>query len=400
MKKYLVLVIILSIIVTSAVVFAFEPIKVIVNGQQIQLSTNVLIDKQITMVPLRDIFEAFGGELDWNDEEQSIIARKNEDTAWLKIDCKIGLINGRGITLELPPKIVNYKTMVPINFILKFFNAKAEMDEEKRTLNIYNHKSGFPLTAKCKILIEPKSGIILYEKNAHEKLKVGSVNKIMTLLIIYDALEENQISWEDTVIISENASSIGGSQIFLETNEEQTVEALVKSIVMMSANDSTLAMVEHIAGSEEAFVGLMNKKAQELGMKETYFINSTGLPAEEQFTSAYDIAIMSRELTTKHAEIFEFSIILQDTMLRKTEQLGETEFYLINTNKLLRIYEGATGLRTGYTSKAGFCLVGTAKRNGLSLLTVVLGAPDSTTRYKETIAMFDYGFNNYNVIKN
>lgn len=399
MKKWLVLIIILLIIVTSTVVFAFESLKVIVNGQQIQLSTNVLIDKQITMVPLRDITEALGGAVEWNNEEQSIIVSKNEEKAWLKINSKMGLINGRGITLDLPPKIVNRTTMVPLNFILEFFSAKAEMDEESRTLRIYDNKFGFPLTAISKILVEPKSGMILYEKNAHEKLKVGSVNKIMTLIIIYKALEENLISWEDTVMISENASSMGGSQVFFETNEKQTVETLVKSIVIMSANDSTIAVAEHIAGSENAFVELMNKKAQQLGMKETYFVNATGLPAEGQITSAYDIAIMSRELITKHPEIFEFSTILQDTMFRKTQQLGEIEFLLINANRLLKIYEGSTGLKTGYTIEAGHCLVGTAKRNGLSLITVVLGAPDSTTRYKEAIEMFDYGFNDYNVLK-
>lgn len=198
------------------------------------------------------------------------------------------------------------------------------------------------LKSKSAILMEADTGTIIYEQNSHEKLPPASVTKVMTLLLIYDGVAEGKYGWEDMVTISEHAASMGGSQVFLEPMEQQSVKELTKCIAIASANDGAVAMAEFVAGSEDAFVELMNKKAKDLGMADTNFVNACGLDAEGHVTSAYDIAVMSRELTTKYPEVFEYTKTWQDTIIHKTRR-GEEEFGLTNTNKLLKWYDGATG---------------------------------------------------------
>jgi len=251
--------------------------------------------------------------------------------------------------------------------------------------------------AKASLLMEAETGKILHENNAHEKLRPASVTKIMTMLLIYEALEQERIKWDDIVTISSHAASMGGSQIFLEVNEQQTVKDLVKSIVIASANDSAVAMAEFVSGSEEAFVTAMNGKARTLGMDSTSFVNACGLDAEGHITTAYDIALMSRELITKYPEVFELSKIRLDTITHKTAR-GEEEFGLTNTNKLIRNYAGATGLKTGSTSEALYCISATAEKEGMQLIAVILAAPDSGTRFDSAMKLLDFGYANYALI--
>lgn len=270
------------------------------------------------------------------------------------------------------------------------------------TNNIYaNEKQNdtLELTAKSAILIEANTGKVLYEKNPDEKLSPASVTKIMTLLLIYEAVENGKIKWQDTVTISEYAASMGGSQIFLEPMQKQTVEVLTKSIAIASANDAAVAMAEFIGGSEKEFIKMMNAKAKELGMNSTNFENACGLDADTQnhYMSARDIAIVSRELMTKYPEIKKFTTTWQDTITHTTKK-GEKEFSLTNTNKLIKWYDGATGLKTGSTSKAKYCLSGTATRNGLDVIAVVMASQDPKLRFQEVMKLFDYGFLNYEII--
>ena len=250
------------------------------------------------------------------------------------------------------------------------------------------------INAKASLLMEADTGKILLEQNPHEKLAPASVTKVMTMLLIYEALEQERIGWDQIVTVSDHAASMGGSQIFLAPEEQQSVRDLVKSIVIASANDAAVAMAEFVAGSEEAFVQMMNKKAGELGMSNTGFKNSCGLDADGHLTSAYDIAIMSRELITKYPEVFEYTKVRLDKITHKTSR-GEEEFGLTNTNRLIRSYAGATGLKTGSTSEAMFCISATAEKDGMSLIAVVLGAPDPTIRFDSAMKMFDYGYANF-----
>ncbi|MGL4791299.1 MAG: serine hydrolase, partial [Anaerotignaceae bacterium] len=261
----------------------------------------------------------------------------------------------------------------------------------------FENISNLGLTSKSAVLMEANSGTVLYEMNSHEKLHPASVTKVMTLLLIYEAVESGKIKWEDMVTVSEHASSMGGSQVFLEPNEQQTVHTMTKCISIASANDAAVAMAEFIGGTEAGFVELMNARAKELGMNDTTFINACGLDAEGHLTSAYDIGIMSRQLISNHPEITEFTTTWMDTITHKTTR-GESEFGLTNTNKLIKWYTNATGLKTGFTQKSMFCLSGTAKKDDLSLVAVVMGAPDSTTRFREVMQLFDYGFTNYTVL--
>ena len=239
--------------------------------------------------------------------------------------------------------------------------------------------------------MDAATGTVLYEKNADEALPPASVTKIMTLLLIMEALDSGKIALTDTVTASERAAEMGGSQIFMKVGESLTCEELIKSIVVASANDATVAMAEHIAGSETAFVSLMNEKAAELGMEHTHFENTNGLDdtAEHHLTSARDIAIMSRELL-KHEKILDYTTIWMDS-------IRNGEFVLTNTNRLVRYYQGATGLKTGSTAKAGFCISATAMRDGMHLIAVVMGAPTRDTRNEIAKGMLDYGFANYSV---
>ena len=250
------------------------------------------------------------------------------------------------------------------------------------------------LESKSGILMDAATGTILYEKNSHEAMPPASVTKVMTMLLIYEAEEAGQFSWKDSVQVSEHAASMGGSQVFLEPGEIQTAADMTKCIAIASANDAAVAMAEFVAGSEEAFVERMNKRAKELGMQDTCFRNACGLDTDGHMTSAHDIAVMRRELMTRFPEIREYTTTWQDRIVHKTRK-GESEFGLTNTNKLIKWYEGATGLKTGSPGKALYCLSGTAERDGLHLIAVVMAAPDFKVRFQETMKLLDYGFANY-----
>jgi D-alanyl-D-alanine carboxypeptidase (penicillin-binding protein 5/6) len=253
------------------------------------------------------------------------------------------------------------------------------------------------IDAKASLLMEAETGKVLHEFNAHEKLAPASVTKVMTMLLIYEALEQERIKWDDIVTVSAHAASMGGSQIFLEQEERQTVRDLTKSIVIASANDAAVAMAEFIAGSEEAFVSQMNNKARALGMENTNFLNACGLDAEGHLTTAYDIALMSRELILKYPDVFEFAKTRLDKITHKTAR-GEEEFGLTNTNRLIRSYSGATGLKTGSTSQALYCISATAEKEGMQLIAVVLAAPDPIVRFDGAMKMLDFGYANYALI--
>lgn len=254
------------------------------------------------------------------------------------------------------------------------------------------------LESKSAVLMDVGTGTVLYEKNSHEAMPPASVTKVMTMLLIYEAERDGKFDWSDTVQVSEHAASMGGSQVFLEPGETQTAADMTKCIAIASANDAAVAMAEFVAGSEEAFVEKMNQRAKELGMEDTHFVNACGLDVDGHETSAYDIALMSRELMLNFPEIQDYTTTWQDTILHKTRK-GESEFGLTNTNKLIKWYEGATGLKTGSTGKALYCLSGTAERDGLHLIGVVMAAPDFKVRFQETMKLLDYGFANYSAQK-
>lgn len=245
---------------------------------------------------------------------------------------------------------------------------------------------------KSALLMDVATGTVLYEKNAHERLAPASVTKVMTLLLIMEAIDSGSLGWQDAVIASETAAAKGGSQIFLKVGETMTVEDLVKSIAVSSANDAACAMAEHLAGSEAAFVEKMNARAGELGMADTHFVNCTGLDdgpeAGEHRTSAYDIALMSRQLLKNHPDIKNYTTIWMDTVRNGT-------FGLSNTNKMVRFYPGCTGLKTGFTSGAGYCLSASAQKEGMELIAVVMGSETSQDRFGACKGMLDYGFANF-----
>jgi len=251
----------------------------------------------------------------------------------------------------------------------------------------------FDLKAKAYTLMEADTGNILIEGNSHEKLPIASITKIMSMLLIMEAIDSGKLTFDDRVYVSDHAFSMGGSQVWLEPGEEFSVDEMLKAVAIHSANDATVALAETVAGSEEAFVAMMNQKAKELGMNNTNFLDCTGLTDDGHYSTAHDIAIMSRELITKHPKILEYTSIWQDKFRDGVE--GKTPVALDNTNKLIRFYEGANGLKTGFTRKAGHCLSATAKRNNLQLIAVVLGEPDSNTRFTEARKLLDYGFANY-----
>lgn len=247
------------------------------------------------------------------------------------------------------------------------------------------------IPAPSAILMDVATGTILYEKNAHEKLAPASVTKVMTLLLVMEALEQGRIQWTDTVTASDTAAAKGGSQVYLESGEQMSMDDMLKSVVVSSANDCATALAEHVAGSESAFVQQMNARASELGLQDTHFVNCTGLDDEpnatEHLTSAHDLAVMSRELL-QHEAIKKYTTIWMDTV-------RNGQFGLSNTNKLVRFYEGTTGLKTGYTSAAGHCLSASARREGMELVAVVLHCANSTDRFESAKALLNYGFANY-----
>lgn len=254
--------------------------------------------------------------------------------------------------------------------------------------------AGPEIAAPSAILMDAATGTILYEKNAHERLRPASVTKVMTLLLVMEALDSGCISWDDMVSTSAHAAGKGGSQIYLEEGEQLSLDEMLKSVVVSSANDCATALAEHVAGSESAFVDRMNERATELGLSDTHFVNCTGLDDEpeaaEHLTSAYDIAVISRELL-RHDEIRSYTTIWMDTV-------RGGRFGLSNTNRLVRFYSGTTGLKTGYTSEAGHCLSASAQRDGMELIAVVLHCDSSTDRFQSAKALLDYGFANYALV--
>lgn len=242
--------------------------------------------------------------------------------------------------------------------------------------------------AQACLLMEKTTGQVLYAVNEHEQLEPASVTKVMTLLLVMEAIDSGALNYDDMVTASAYACSMGGSQIWLEENEQMSVEDMLKAVCVASANDASVALAEHIAGSAEAFVEKMNQRAAELGMADTHFVNPTGLPAEGHVTSAYDIALMSRELILHHPDIRRFTTIWMDS-------LRDGAFGLNNTNKLIRYYEGATGLKTGSTDNALYCLSATAERDGMELIAVILKSPTSTQRFESAKVLLNYGFAAY-----
>ncbi len=251
--------------------------------------------------------------------------------------------------------------------------------------------SGLNLSCASCVLMEKETGTFLLEENAHEKLEPASVTKIMTLLLVMEAVDAGQLSMDDLVTVSAYAAGMGGSQVYLEEGEQMPVSEMIKCVTVVSGNDCAAALAEHVAGSEGAFVARMNQRAQELGMADTTFLNCTGLPAQGHVTSAHDIALMSRELILNHPSIRDYTTIWMDS-------IRNGEFGLTNTNRLVRFYQGATGLKTGFTSSAMYCMSATAERDGMELISVVMKSPTSNQRFEDARALLDYGFANYSLV--
>ena len=254
------------------------------------------------------------------------------------------------------------------------------------------------VSAPSVALMEASTGQIIYEKDAHTSLHPASITKIMTIILIFDALEQGKISLEDTVTVSEYAASMGGSQVFLEPGETQTVETMLKCISVASANDACVAMAEHIWGSEQEFVARMNQRAKDLGMNDTTFVNCCGLDVEGHMTTAFDVALMSRELITRYPQIHNYCTIWMENITHVTRK-GSSEFGLTNTNKLIRQYPYATGLKTGSTSQAKYCGSATAEKDGMKLIAVIMAAPDHKVRFRDATALLNYGFGKCQVYK-
>ena len=239
--------------------------------------------------------------------------------------------------------------------------------------------------------MEKETGAILLEENSHEKLEPASVTKIMTLLLVMEAVDSGRISLDDPVTVSAYAAGMGGSQVYLKEGEQMPVSEMIKCVTVVSGNDCSVALAEHLAGSEGAFVAQMNQRAQELGMADTTFLNCTGLPAQGHVTSAHDIALMSRELILNHPKIRDYTTIWMDS-------IRDGAFGLTNTNRLVRFYQGTTGLKTGYTSSAQYCMSATAERDGMELIAVVMRSPTVGQRFEDAKALLDYGFANYSLV--
>ena len=250
------------------------------------------------------------------------------------------------------------------------------------------HAVELPVEAKAALLMEKETGQVLFAKEEHQRLEPASVTKIMTMLLTMEAISRGELRYEDTVTVSKNAASMGGSQVYLSEGEQITVEELLKAVCVSSGNDASVALAEQVSGVTELFVQQMNNRAKELGMVDTCFLNPTGLPAEGHVTSAYDIALMSRELILHHPDLRRFTTIWMDT-------IRGGEFGLSNTNKLIRFYEGATGLKTGSTDAAGYCISATAERSGMELIAVVLGGETSQQRFEDAKTLLNYGFSTY-----
>lgn len=286
-----------------------------------------------------------------------------------------------------------YVLLISIVFSLLVVSSLSVFAEEKDA-NDQNDELNLAPDAKSAILIERDTGKILYKKNADEKLPPASMTKIMTLLLIMEQLDQGKLKLDETIRISERAASMGGSQIFLEAGEEMSVEDLLKGIAVASGNDASVALAERIAGSEEAFVKRMNKKAKELNLKHTHFENTTGLPAENHYSTAHDMAMMAKELL-KYESITDYTSIYEDYLRKGTED----EFWLVNTNKLVKFYPGVDGLKTGFTNKAKYCLTATAEKQGMRVIAVVMGADTPKERNATISDMLDYAFNQFETKK-
>lgn len=270
-----------------------------------------------------------------------------------------------------------------LGLLLSFSVIATTTHAEEKTIELADQ-------ASSAILIERDTGTILFEKNSHTKLPPASMTKIMTMLLIMEAIEQGKLKMDEKIRASEYASSMGGSQIFLEPGEEMTTKEMLKGIAIASGNDASVAMAERIAGSEKAFVAMMNKRAKELGLKNTYFQNTTGLPVDDHYSTAYDMAMMAKELL-KHEGITQFTGTYEDYLREKTEK----KFWLVNTNKLVRFYPGVDGLKTGFTKEAKYCLTATAKKDGMRVISVIFGAPTSKDRNAQVTKMLDYAFSQY-----
>lgn len=287
------------------------------------------------------------------------------------------------LVLFSPISIFAYSNYIWSSSLDSIYTNSSETNSIDNSLNL---ESG------AAVLIEQNSGKVLYDKNMHEQLRPASVTKVMTILLIMEAIDSGKISYDTQIPCSENASSMGGSQIWLDTTETLSVNDMLKAICVVSANDCTVAMAEYLEGSQEAFVQKMNEKAKELGMNDTCFKNCHGIDEDGHITSAYDIALMSKELLTKHPDITKYTTIYMDSLRN-----GKSE--LVNTNKLIRTYNGITGLKTGSTSLALYNLSASATRNDLSLIAVIMKAPTTKLRFAESQKLLDYGFSNYSYIK-
>lgn len=286
-------------------------------------------------------------------------------------------------------------------FMLYFFAVPIYVNAEPQDSSkepAKNSSTDIILQSEAAVLMEGSTGEIIYSKNAEKELRPASITKIMTLLLIFEAIESGKISLTDMVPVSEHAAGMGGSQVYLEPYETQDVNTMIKCISIASANDASVAMAEFIAGSEEAFVQMMNQRAAELGMNHTKFVNCYGLDTDGHYSSALDVARMSRELIMNHPQISNYSTVWMDTFVHTTKK-GQTEFGLTNTNKLIRSYEGITGLKTGSTGLAKYCLSATARRNDMDLIAVIMAAPSTKERFSEAAALLNYGFANCSIYK-
>lgn len=281
--------------------------------------------------------------------------------------------------------------IVILSMIAGISQVSVSAEEKKET--------DVEVQCKASVLMEASSGTVIKSNNENEKLSPASITKIMTMILIFDAIHSGKIKLEDMATTSAHAKSMGGSQVFLEEGEQQSVETLIKCIIIASGNDASVTMAEHIAGSEEEFVKMMNERAQGLGMKNTHFIDCCGLTdSDDHYTTAMDVAIMSRELITKYPEVFQYSTIWMESFTHKTKK-GESEFMLSNTNKLLKTNQYVKGLKTGSTSKAKYCVSTVAEKDGVELIAVIMAAPDYKARFAEAQKLINYGFSNCKVYK-
>ena len=274
--------------------------------------------------------------------------------------------------------------------ILSLLFAAALLSAASPAASAAGEEAALSLSCPSAVLMEKETGAILYDQNAHQQLEPASVTKVMTLLLVMEAVDSGRVALDDTVTVSSYAAGMGGSQVYLEEGEQMTVDEMIKCVTVVSGNDCAVALAEHLAGSETAFVVQMNQRARELGMEDTTFLNCTGLPAQGHVTSAYDIALMSRELILNHPSIRDYATIWMDS-------IRGGEFGLTNTNRLIRFYPGATGLKTGSTDGALYCMSATAERDGMELIAVVMKAPTTSQRFEDAKALLDYGFAHYSL---